>query len=67
MPHIKTNPNDAPIACTILSLAGTLELNVVAEGVETAEQLLFLLGQGCTSFQGYLFGRPMPADQLPDH
>ena len=62
-----TNPNDAAIACTILSLAGTLELNVVAEGVETAEQLLFLLGQGCTSFQGYLFGRPMPADQLPDH
>jgi EAL domain-containing protein (putative c-di-GMP-specific phosphodiesterase class I) len=64
---VLTDPNDAAIASTILSLADSLGLNVVAEGVETAEQLLFLLGQGCASFQGYLFGRPVPADQLPDH
>jgi len=64
---VLTDPNDAAIASTILSLAESLGLNVVAEGVETAEQLLFLLGQGCASFQGYLFGRPVPADQLPDH
>jgi diguanylate cyclase (GGDEF)-like protein/PAS domain S-box-containing protein len=63
---VLTDPNDAAIACTILSLAESLGLNVVAEGVETAEQLLFLLGHGCASFQGYLFGRPVPADQLPD-
>lgn len=56
------NPNDAVIARTIISLASDLSLNVVAEGVETREHLHFLLNNGCSAFQGYLFGRPMPVD-----
>jgi diguanylate cyclase (GGDEF)-like protein/PAS domain S-box-containing protein len=55
---------DAAVVATILSLASTLNLEVVAEGVETVEQLEFLINSGCQSFQGYLLGRPMPADQL---
>ena len=60
---VLTDPNDAAIARTILSLARSLELGVVAEGVETEGQLEFLRTAGCTAFQGYLFGRPMPIDE----
>ncbi|MFC7462919.1 EAL domain-containing protein [Hydrogenophaga defluvii] len=63
---VLTEPNDAAIACTILSLAKSLGLGVVAEGVETLAQRDFLLEQGCTAFQGYLFSRPVPATQLTD-
>ena len=56
--------NDAAIARTILSLAHSLDLGVVAEGVETEGQREFLLRAGCKAFQGYLFGRPVPVDQL---
>ena len=59
-----TDANDAAIARTILALAGALELKVVAEGVETEEQFTFLSAQGCQTFQGYLFGRPQPAEVL---
>ncbi|MBC7918970.1 MAG: EAL domain-containing protein [Rhodoferax sp.] len=58
------DPNDAAIARTILNLAANLDLGVVAEGVETAGQRDFLLKSGCKSFQGYLFGRPVPVEQL---
>ncbi len=58
------DPNDAAIARTILNLAQSLDLGVVAEGVETAGQRDFLLASGCKAFQGYLFGRPVPVDQL---
>ncbi|OJX35886.1 MAG: hypothetical protein BGO74_10820 [Burkholderiales bacterium 68-12] len=47
---------------TILALAQSLDLDVVAEGVETAGQLGFLRLHGCEQFQGYLFGRPVPAE-----
>ncbi len=63
---VLNDPNDAAIACTILSLAKSLGLGVVAEGVETPAQHTFLLEQGCTAFQGYLFSRPVPVDQLAD-
>ncbi|HWR04323.1 MAG TPA: EAL domain-containing protein [Humidesulfovibrio sp.] len=53
--------DDASIVRSVLSLARELELRVVAEGVETKAQRDFLLAQGCTEFQGYLFGKPMPA------
>ena len=44
----------------VLALAGSLGLNVVAEGIETPEQQSALLALGCTQGQGYLFGRPAP-------
>lgn len=58
------DPNDAAIARTILTLAASLDLGVVAEGVEIAGQRDFLMENGCRSFQGYLFGRPVPVQML---
>ena len=61
---VLTDPNDAAIARTVLALGQSLGLGVVAEGVETVGQRDFLLKHGCTRFQGYLFGKPVPIDQL---
>jgi len=61
---VLTDPNDAAIARTILGLGHTLGLEVIAEGVETADQRNFLALHGCRAFQGYLFGRPVTAEQF---
>jgi diguanylate cyclase (GGDEF)-like protein/PAS domain S-box-containing protein len=61
---VLNDPNDAAIARTILTLAASLDLGVVAEGVELAGQRDFLMENGCRSFQGYLFGRPVPVQML---
>jgi diguanylate cyclase (GGDEF)-like protein/PAS domain S-box-containing protein len=60
---VLSDPNDASIVQTILVLARSLSLKVVAEGVETVAQQDFLVRHGCPYFQGYLYGRPMPAAQ----
>lgn len=52
---------DASIVKTIIDLGRNLNLDVIAEGVETAQQLLFLKTQGCRAFQGYLYSRPLTA------
>ena len=57
---ILSDPNDAAIVRTILALARSLDLQAVAEGVETEGQRQFLRDNGCSMFQGYLFGRPGP-------
>jgi diguanylate cyclase (GGDEF)-like protein/PAS domain S-box-containing protein len=54
------DPEDAAIVTAIVGLAGSLGLDILAEGVETREQLDVLLGLGCNKFQGYLFSRPLP-------
>jgi diguanylate cyclase (GGDEF)-like protein/PAS domain S-box-containing protein len=57
---ILTNSNDAVIAKTIIALANSLGLAVIAEGVETEAQRNFLAQHGCPAYQGYLFSRPLP-------
>jgi diguanylate cyclase (GGDEF)-like protein/PAS domain S-box-containing protein len=59
-----TNPHDAAIATAMIAMAHSLGLTVVAEGVETDAQLDFLLRQGCDYFQGYLPGKPVPANEF---
>jgi diguanylate cyclase (GGDEF)-like protein len=57
---VLTNPDDAAIARTIIALAHSLRLGVIAEGVETDAQREFLASAGCHAYQGYYFGRPLP-------
>jgi diguanylate cyclase (GGDEF)-like protein/PAS domain S-box-containing protein len=60
---ITTDPDDAAIATAVIALAHTLKLRVVAEGVETEEQLAFLTARSCDRMQGYLFSHPLPPDE----
>ena len=58
------DPVAAAIARTIIGLGHSLDLNVIAEGVETEAQRDWLQQEGCLAYQGYLFGRPETAEQL---
>lgn len=61
---ITIDPNDAIIVCTIIAMAKNMNLNVLAEGVETKEQKEFLEQNGCPIFQGYYFGHPTPIEEF---
>ena len=60
--HVSSNPDDATIVSTIVQMGHNLNMDVVAEGVESEDQLAFLQKLGCTYAQGLLFGDPMSSD-----
>jgi EAL domain-containing protein (putative c-di-GMP-specific phosphodiesterase class I) len=64
---VRTNANAATIVTAIVQLGQSLELEVVAEGIETAEQLRFLALRGCDAGQGFYFGPPVSAGDVPKH
>ncbi|HJX17620.1 MAG TPA: EAL domain-containing protein, partial [Acidiferrobacterales bacterium] len=62
--NLETDADSAAIVKTVIALASGLELNVIAEGVETEGQLAMLRDLGCGAVQGYLFSRPQPAEAI---
>jgi len=56
--------NDAAIVTAVISMARALKLGVIAEGVETEEQLDFLKREQCETIQGFLYSRPVPAEEF---
>ncbi|OQW90686.1 MAG: hypothetical protein BWK79_19115 [Beggiatoa sp. IS2] len=64
MLEIPTNQDDMAIIRAIVALARTLNLSVIAEGVETKQQLAFLKSLRCDEIQGFLFSHPLPADEF---
>jgi EAL domain-containing protein (putative c-di-GMP-specific phosphodiesterase class I) len=62
--NVPSNPEDAAIASAVIGLAQNMSMVSVAEGVETPEQLDFLRARQCDHIQGFLFSKPMPADDL---
>ena len=63
--NMTTNADDVAIVSTVIALGHNLNLKVIAEGVETEEQSKFLRLLKCDQFQGYLFSKPVPAEQVP--
>lgn len=61
---IATDPNDAAIVKAIIAMAHSLNIDVIAEGVETEDQLSFLTKQGCNRYQGYYFSKPLLASEI---
>ncbi len=61
---VLTNTSDAAIIRTIIALGSSLGLDVIAEGVETEAQRDFLVANGCSCYQGYLYSRPLAIEQL---
>ncbi|WP_374936331.1 putative bifunctional diguanylate cyclase/phosphodiesterase [Enterobacter adelaidei] len=59
------NEKSRKLVETIINIARTMEMNVVAEGIETEEQQAVLTSLGCDYLQGFLFSRPLPAEQVP--
>jgi diguanylate cyclase (GGDEF)-like protein/PAS domain S-box-containing protein len=61
---LEHDASDATIVSTVIAMAESMHLNVIAEGVETENQLEFLRQRGCKEYQGYLFARPMPPEEF---
>ena len=61
---VATDPSGASVVTSVIDIAHNLGLTAVAEGVETQEQLAFLTGCGCDMLQGYLFSKPLPAEEF---
>jgi EAL domain-containing protein (putative c-di-GMP-specific phosphodiesterase class I) len=61
---VPVDASDVAITDTILAMSRSLGLKVVAEGVETLDQMRFLERRGCDEMQGYYFSKPLPAEQL---
>jgi EAL domain-containing protein (putative c-di-GMP-specific phosphodiesterase class I) len=61
---LAVDSSDKAIVSTIIAMAQSLNLEVIAEGVETEEQRQFLLNSGCTQYQGFLFSKPVPIEQF---
>jgi len=64
--NIAHDPHDAAIASTVVTLGHSLQLSVIAEGVETADQLEFLRNMGCDEIQGYYLSKPLPVEAASD-
>lgn len=62
--ELPASHRDGMVAQTIVAMGRGLELDVIAEGVETSEQRDYLAAQGCHAFQGYLFGKPQPVERF---
>jgi EAL domain-containing protein (putative c-di-GMP-specific phosphodiesterase class I) len=64
---VSTDPDDAAITIAIIKMAKAMNLSVLAEGVETEEQLLFMRAQNCPMIQGFYFSRPVAVDEVDGH
>ena len=62
--NLGADPDDQAIARAIVSLAHSLDLSIIAEGVETQEQHTLLQTMGCEEVQGYLYAKPMPSQDV---
>ncbi len=62
--NLTTDPEDAAITSAVIQLGHALNLKVVAEGVETKDQFMYLSAGGCDEVQGFYFGRPQPAEEF---
>jgi EAL domain-containing protein (putative c-di-GMP-specific phosphodiesterase class I) len=64
---LSRDASDAAIITAVISMARALKLRVIAEGVETEEQLAFLQREQCAEMQGYLYSHPLPAREFEEH